>query len=269
MRRGPGSVSPARGASCDAGDGAGPGGPSAGLPRRAGHWVILPTIRSPDPRPCPPAPEEIHARDRSTRRGRQAELHEGRARDPGARARRRGAGDHPQRPALRRGHVGRLLPRPRAARAGPQPGRGLRISRGPDGRHHGRPGAGVRRAPPGARGRLRRRELHDRRRARRGQDRPAAGPRGGRAAQLRHDHAGGGQPARHRHPLRPLLRHEPGGHGPPGPRGRAGRPDALRRQPDDRHAARQPRPVRPRPPARRAGPRRALRGRDAPPASQR
>ena len=68
-------------------------------------------------------------------------------------------------------------------------------------------------------------------------------------------HAGGGQPARHRHPLRPLLRHEPGGHGPPRPRGRAGRPDALRRQPDDRHAARQPRPVRPRAPARRARPR--------------
>ena len=39
--------------------------------------------------------------------------------------------------------VGRLLPRPRPARAGPQPRRRVRVARRPDGRDHGRPRADV------------------------------------------------------------------------------------------------------------------------------
>ena len=81
-------------------------------------------------------------------------------------------------------------------------------------------------------------------------------PRRGRAAQLRHDHAGGGQPASSPTSSSDLLfvtSPEAVGHlAAEGVRRRAG---ALRRQPDDRHAARQPRHVRHRA---RSAPRTAL-----------
>ena len=83
-----------------------------------------------------------------------------------------------------------------------------------------------------------------RRRPGRRQARRAARARRGRAAQLRRHHARGDQPAADRPALRPAVRHLAGGDRPPG----AGRParlgHALGRQPDDRHAARQPGQVR-------------------------
>ena len=91
----------------------------------------------------------------------------------------------------------------------------------------------------GAGRRLRRRELDARRRARRGEARPIplahveAGLR-----ELRPDDARGGQPGRHRRPVRPAVRDQPGGDRAPRRRGRRRGPDPLRRQPDDRHAAR-------------------------------
>ena len=91
---------------------------------------------------------------------------------------------------------------------------------------------------PDARGRLRRRELHRRRGAGRRQAADPAGPRRGRAAQLRLTDARGGQPA-----ASPTG--SPTCCSPPAPtrvahlarRGRRAAPDPLRRQPDDRHAA--------------------------------
>ena len=77
-----------------------------------------------------------------------------------------------------------------------------------------------------------------------GQARRAAGARGGRAAQLRQHDAGGDQPAGHRPAVRPAVRHLARGARPPGARGPPRRRDALGRQPDDRHAHRQPGQVR-------------------------
>ena len=90
-----------------------------------------------------------------------------------------------------------------------------------------------------------------------------------RPALVRPDDAGGDQPARQRPAGRPAFHDAPGGRGPPGASGVTGRADPLRRQPDDRHAARAPGAVRS---GRRAGPARAagdVRGRDAPPALER
>ena len=94
--------------------------------------------------------------------------------------------------------------------------------------------------------------------------------RRGRPAQLRRHDARGDQPARHRPAHRPAVRdHRPRASTTSSRRASPPRPDPLRRQPDDRHAAREPRPVRRRADARRAGPARALRGRDDAPAGQR
>ena len=58
------------------------------------------------------------------------------------------------------------------------------------------------------------------------------------------DDARGDQPAGHGPALRPAVRDQPGGRRQPRARGRRPRSDPLRRQPHDRHAARQPRPLR-------------------------
>ena len=103
---------------------------------------------------------------------------------------------------------------------------------------------------------------------RRGQARAADRPRRGGSAQLRPDDAGGDQPGRHRRPVGPPVHHEPGGRDEPRPRGDRPRAGPLRRQPDDRHAARQPRPVRRGSGSRPARARRTVWGGDAPPAGQ-
>ena len=74
--------------------------------------------------------------------------------------------------------------------------------------------------------------------------RRAGRARGGRAAQLRRHDARGDQPAGHRPAVRPAVRDQPRGRRQPRADGRPRRADPLRRQPDDRHPAGQPRPVR-------------------------
>ncbi len=191
-----------------------------------------------------------HGRDSSTRGRRQTQLHEGGAGHPCARSAGRQPAPHPHRPALRPRPVGGVLRRARPARARRQPGGRLGHPRRPDRGHHDRPRGGPDRATAGPRRRLRRRELDARGRTRRRQARLARRPRGGRPAQLRPDDARGGQPAGHRRPVRPAVRDQPGGDRPPGPRRHRTGWRRVRRQPDDRHAAGQPRQLRRRvPPA--------------------
>ena len=93
--------------------------------------------------------------------------------------------------------------------------------------------------------RLRRRQLHPGGGAGLRQAAHPGRTRGGRPALVRRDHARGGQPPRHRHPQRPALRDRARGRAEPRARGHQRRPRGLRGQPHDRHAAGQPRPLRP------------------------
>ena len=149
------------------------------------------------------------------------------------------------RPALRRADVGGVLPPARPARAGHQPGRRLG--------QHARQTAAI---MAGARGRARPSC------ARRWSwstatstppspppwSRRSCGsrcPRRGRPAQLRPDDARGDQPPGHRPAVRPALRDQRGrASAHLGNEGVAPDADPLRRQPDDRHAAGQPGPLR-------------------------
>ena len=184
-------------------------------------------------------------------------------------AHRRRATAHPHRPALRRPDVGRVLHRPRMPDAGPEPRRRLghpgRPDRGPPRRARGC----VPSAPAGPRRRLRRRQLDAGRGARRGQAGHPGGACRGRPAQLRRHDARGDQPAPDRPAVRPAVRDQPRGLRQPDRDRRPRRAHPLRRQPDDRHAARQHRPIRPGRGAGGARPARALRGGHGPPAGQR
>ena len=207
--------------------------------------------------------------DHACARG-QAEFRQGRAGDPRAGDARPRPARRAHRAALRRTDVGGFLRPARPAAAGRQPGRRV-------GQRRRRQTAEVlvgmeaefTETFTGARGRVRRRELDDRRGARRGEARRPARARRGRAAQLRRHDARGDQPAAHRPAVRAAVRHVAGGDRAPGPRGRPAERGAPGRQPDDRHAARQPGQVRRAP---RPGPGsgcRTVRGRDPAPAGQR
>ena len=168
--------------------------------------------RQPERRQHAAVSQGSHEPDRSTRRRSEAQLHEGGAGHQGPGRPWRHPTGHPHRPALRRGDVGCLLPRPRPARAGHQPRRRVgdagRPDRGPD----GRPRADLPGGPAGAHRRVRRHQLDDGGVAGRGQARPAGRPRRGRPAQLRRHDARGDQPARHGPAERPAVRDLARGH---------------------------------------------------------
>src|SRR5579859_6562276 len=184
------------------------------------------------------------ARTYHPRAGREAELHEGRAgtRRTGRNWSRRADGAHGA--ALRRAHVRGVLRPAGAATAGREPGRGVGQPCPADRRDHDRDGAGVHRELPRAGRGLRGRQLDAGRGAGRGQAGGAAGARGGGAAQLRRHDAGGDQPAADRPAVRAAVRDLAGGDRVPGSRGPPGERGAPGRQPDDRHAAGPPGPVR-------------------------
>ena len=156
---------------------------------------------------------------------------------------RRGAGA--QRPALRPGAGRPVLRRARRAAARSRARGGPREPAGPDRGDAPAPGAADGRRGPGHGAGLRGHHDDPRRRAGGGEAGRAAGPRGGRAALVRPDHARGAEPGRGRPPLpAPVVPHR-GGRGQPGARGdhggRApgGRRDAGR-QPDVRAGRRRP-----------------------------
>ncbi len=211
--------------------------------RRAGQlpfWSERPewhTRRGNEPRfaPCQLIRGSPHARH--VRRRRPTELHEDQT------GRRRARGDRhrgrppPHRPALRPGHVRRVLQRPRPAgpRCAPRRrvGQPRRTDRTGDGAVRGIP------ERPAARrcGRGGRRELHAGVLDRCRQGRRHGRPRRSRAAQprlgdARRDQPGGGRPTG-----RPPVRSVTGRGRQPSGRGLSRRPDPSGRQRHDRHAA--------------------------------
>ena len=106
--------------------------------------------RQPERRQHAAVSQGSHEPDRSTRRRSEAQLHEGGAGHQGPGRPWRHPAGHPHRPALRRHDVGRLLPRPRPARAGHQPRGRVGDAGRPDGGAHGRPRADVPGGPAGA-----------------------------------------------------------------------------------------------------------------------